>query len=53
MEDHALEQLRGSVPAARSLPLLALLARGASGSVHIDYLDGVRIELKVSHALGP
>jgi hypothetical protein len=53
MEDHALEQLRGSVPAARSLPLLALLARGASSSVRIDYLDGVRIELKVSHAAGP
>jgi len=53
MEDHALEQLRGSVPAARSLPLLALLARGASGSVYIDYLDDVRMELKVSHAAGP
>jgi len=50
MEDHALEQLRGSVPAARSLPLLKLLARGANGCVRLDYLDGARIELKVSHA---
>jgi beta-ketoacyl synthase-like protein len=50
MDDAALEQLRGSIPAARSLPLLALLARGASGCVRIDYLDGARIELKVSHA---
>jgi hypothetical protein len=53
MDDAALEQLRGSIPAARSLPLLALLARGASGCVRIDYLDGARIELKVSHASGP
>ena len=53
MEDHALEQLRGSVPAARSLPLLELLARGANGRVRLDYLDGSRIELKVSHAAGP
>ena len=50
MEDHALERLRGSVPAARSLPLLELLARGADGCVRLDYLDGARIELKVSHA---
>ena len=53
MEDHALEQLRSSVPAARSLPLLAQLARGANGRVRLDYLDGARIELKVSHAAGP
>jgi beta-ketoacyl synthase-like protein len=53
MEDHALEQLRGSVPAARSLPLLELLARGANGCVRLDYLDGARIELKVSHAARP
>ena len=50
MEDPALERLRGSVPAARSLPLLELLARGADGCVRLDYLDGARIELKVSHA---
>jgi Beta-ketoacyl synthase, N-terminal domain len=53
MDDAALELLRASIPAARSLPLLALLARGASGCVRIDYLDGARIELKVSHASGP
>jgi len=53
MEDHALEQLRGSVPAARSLPLLELLARAANGCVRLDYLDGARIELKVSHAARP
>ena len=53
MEDAALEQLRNSIPAARSLPLLTRLACGTCGPVRIDYLDGSCIALKVSHAVGP
>jgi len=52
LSDAALEQLRASVPAARSLPLLAHLARGVSGSVRIDYLDGAALALEVTHAAG-
>jgi hypothetical protein len=48
MADAGLESLRSSIPAARSLPLLAQLARGASGRVLIDYLDGARLALEVS-----
>jgi len=48
MADPALERLRTSIPAARSLPLLAQLARAAEGSVLIDYLDGARVALQVS-----
>jgi hypothetical protein len=48
MADPALERLRASIPAARSLPLLARLARAAPGGVLIDYLDGARIALEVS-----
>jgi hypothetical protein len=48
MADEALETLRASIPAARSLPLLAQVARGVPGRVLIDYLDGARIALEVS-----
>jgi hypothetical protein len=48
MADPALEKLRSSIPAARSLPLLAHLARAASGRALIDYLDGACIGLEVS-----
>jgi len=48
MADAALEALRSSIPAARSLPLLAQLARQASGRVVIDYLDGVRLAVQVT-----
>lgn len=48
MAEPALERLRSSIPAARSLPLLAHLARAAEGSVLIDYLDGACIALEVS-----
>jgi hypothetical protein len=50
LADTALERLRVAVPAARSLPLLAHLARGTSGSVRIDYLDGAPLALEVTHA---
>ena len=52
MDAAPLEQLRSSIPAARGLPLLARLARGAAGPVRIEYLDGARIALEVSHAAG-
>ena len=38
--DDALERVRTGVPAARSLPLLQLLARGAAGTVVLDYGGG-------------
>ena len=37
--DPALEALRASNPAARSLPLLAMLAQRRTGSVVVDYLS--------------
>jgi beta-ketoacyl synthase-like protein len=48
MAEPALEALRASIPAARSLPLLAQLARQAPGRVVIEYLDGVRLAVRVS-----
>lgn len=43
----ALEALRTDVPAARVLPLLALLARGASGGCVLEYLDGLQLAVDV------
>jgi hypothetical protein len=48
MPEQALEALRASIPAARSLPLLALLARATGGSVVLDYLPDARLALEVS-----
>jgi hypothetical protein len=48
MADPALEHLRTAIPAARSLPLLAQLARARPTGVVIDYLDGKRIALEVA-----
>jgi hypothetical protein len=48
MADAALEKLRRGIPAARSLPLLALLAQGASGEAVLDYLDAVTLVARVS-----
>jgi hypothetical protein len=48
LSDPALEGLRSSIPAARSLPLLAKLARRLKGTVHIDYLDGASLGVEVS-----
>lgn len=45
-QDH-LEHLRQRIPAARSLPLLALLAHGSCGSVVLDYLDTLRLGIEV------
>ena len=48
LEDAALETLRSSIPAARSLPLLAQLARRRCGRVLIEYLDGTGLAVEVS-----
>jgi hypothetical protein len=47
MSDPALETLRGAIPAARSLPLLRLLAIGARGRAILDYLDVTRAAVQV------
>lgn len=48
MPDAGLEALRAGVPAARSLPLLAALARRASASIVVDYLDNMRLRVSVA-----
>jgi hypothetical protein len=48
LPDSRLELLRTTIPAARSLPLLAKLARREPGRVVIDYLDPQRIAIEVS-----
>lgn len=51
MPDPELEALRRGIPAARSLPLLSLLAQQRSGgAVVIDYLDALRLHIEVTHA---
>jgi hypothetical protein len=47
LEQPQLEALRLSIPAARSLPLLQLLAQSRSGSVVLDYLDSTRLAVEV------
>jgi hypothetical protein len=47
MQDPQLEALRGSIPAARSLPLLRLLAIGAPGRIILDYLDVSRAAVQI------
>jgi Beta-ketoacyl synthase, N-terminal domain len=42
-----LEMLRRSTPAARSLPLLAALARGAETGIILNYLDDMALALRV------
>jgi hypothetical protein len=48
VEDAGLEALRSSVPAARSLPLLAALARAGGEPVILEYVDGTHLRVKVS-----
>jgi hypothetical protein len=48
MPDPKLEALRASVPAARSLPLLRLLARREAGRAVLDYLPEQRLTVEVS-----
>lgn len=47
LPDEQLEALRLSVPAARSLPLLQLLAAQSSGRVVLDYLDPFNLAIEV------
>jgi hypothetical protein len=47
MSDLQLEALRGAIPAARSLPLLRLLAIGAAGRAVLDYLDVSRAAVQI------
>ena len=47
MQEAALESIRVSIPAARCLPLLQLLARGEAGRAVIDYLDVSRAVVQV------
>ncbi|MEP7314093.1 MAG: beta-ketoacyl synthase chain length factor [Pseudomonadota bacterium] len=48
LADVRLEALRRSIPAARSLPLLRLLARREQGRVVLDYLDGQSVAVVVT-----
>jgi hypothetical protein len=48
LPDAGLEALRRAIPAARGLPLLALLANGGSGTVRLDYLDNVGLHIELS-----
>ncbi len=45
MSDPALDALRRSIPAARSLPLLGAIARRETRRVVLDYLDHARLEV--------
>ncbi len=47
LDDSALEKLRIAIPAARSLPILCLLAKQISGTTVIDYLHGTRLAVQV------
>jgi hypothetical protein len=47
MSEPRLEEMRASIPAARSLPLLSKLARRESGRVTLDYLRHARLALEV------
>ena len=48
MDDAQLETMRAAIPAARSLPLLALLAAGRSGEAMIGYLDDISLAVEVA-----
>ena len=42
-----MEQLRQNIPAARSLPLMALLAQANVGAVVLEYLDNLQLRIDV------
>lgn len=48
MAQATLEELRTMAPAARSLPLLQLLACQASGQVTLEYLDQLTLQIEVT-----
>jgi hypothetical protein len=47
LQDPPLEELRDAIPAARCLPLLALLATRSSGRVVLEYLDVLRMSVRI------
>jgi beta-ketoacyl synthase-like protein len=47
LDDAALEAMRRSIPAARSLPLLRLLALGEPGRVALEYLEGLSLAVEL------
>lgn len=49
MQDTNFETLRTSIPAARSLPLMQLLAGDTDGTVVIEYLDALNLSIGVRH----
>jgi hypothetical protein len=53
MHQDDLEHLRQCIPAARSLPMLALLAQGRNGSVVLDYLDTLRLGVEACDIAPP
>jgi Beta-ketoacyl synthase, N-terminal domain len=48
LSDALLETMRGSIPAARALPLLRQLASRTTGRIVLDYLDVSRIVVRVT-----
>ena len=46
LADATLESLRRSIPAARALPLLALLAKEGPGRTVLEYLDGMALAIE-------
>jgi len=48
MADASLEALRQGTPAARSLPLLAAIAQSASGTISLDYVPGLGVDLSLA-----
>jgi hypothetical protein len=47
MEDAALERIRAGIPAARSLPLLAAIARRAAGTISMELPSGSPLALEI------
>lgn len=48
LDDSALEQVRKSIPAARCLPLIRSVAMQSTGTVVLDYLEGLQLAVQVS-----
>lgn len=50
LDDAGLEALRGSIPAARALPLLVAIARAVEATVTLDYLDALQLRVRLTPA---
>lgn len=53
MDDAALEHLRRSVPTARALPLLHAVAMQSAGTVVLDYLEDLQLQVTVQPPAQP